>query len=195
MKESKNDLGAFACANCFLVRQSPCRGTKADRRAAGCARLALGTLWLWSCALGMVLAQDIATKGGIRGRVVDASGAVIPNAKITITGPTGERVTNANEAGEFEVANLLPGVYTVKAEQTGFKTASVPNVEVFVGKVTALKVMLEIGNIAEVVEVVGGAAAVDTSSTAVGANLNEHLYESLPLPRSVTSLFYLWSVT
>jgi hypothetical protein len=191
MKKCKNDLGAFTCANYFLLRQSPCRGTKAGRRAARCVRLALGTLWLWSCALGMVLAQDIATKGGIRGRVVDTSGAVIPNAKITITGPTGERVTNANEAGEFEVFNLLPGRYTVKAEQTGFKTASVANVDVFVGKVSALKVTLDIGNIAEVVEVVGGAAAVDTSSTAVGSNLSDHLYESLPLPRSVTSLFYL----
>ena len=191
MKESKNDLGAFAYANCFLVGQSPRLGAKAGRRTVGCGRLVLGTLWLWLCAPGVVLGQDFATKGAIRGRVVDASGAVIPNAKITITGPTGERVSSANEAGEFEVSNLLPGVYTVKAEQTGFKTASVPNVEVFVGKVSALKVMLEIGNIAEVVEVVGGAAAVDTSSTAIGANLSDHLYESLPLARSVTSLFYL----
>ena len=136
MKESKNDLGAFAYANCFLVGQSPRLGAKAGRRTVGCGRLVLGTLWLWLCAPGVVLGQDFATKGAIRGRVVDASGAVIPNAKITITGPTGERVSSANEAGEFEVSNLLPGVYTVKAEQTGFKTASVPNVEVFVGKVS-----------------------------------------------------------
>ena len=136
-------------------------------------------------------AQDTATKGGISGRVTDATGAVIPNAKVTIGGPTGERVVNADAQGEFEIQNLIPGKYTVKVEQKGFKIVSMPNVEVYVGKTSAFKIILETGNISEVVEVTAGTAAVDTTSTAIGANLNDQLYQNLPLQRGVASLFYL----
>src|SRR5215510_10645672 len=73
------------------------------------------------CISALVLAQDIATKGGISGRVTDSAGAAIANAKITITGPTGDRTVTANAEGGFEMQNLIPGVYKVKVEQTGFK--------------------------------------------------------------------------
>ncbi|HZF40366.1 MAG TPA: carboxypeptidase regulatory-like domain-containing protein, partial [Blastocatellia bacterium] len=131
------------------------------------------------------------TKGIIRGRVMDSNGAAIASAKVTITGQAGDRTGAANAEGEFEMQNLIPGVYKVKVEQTGFKTLNVPGVEVYVGKTSALKLTLEAGNISEVVEVTAGAAAVDTTSTAIGSNLNDQLYKNLPLERSVQSLFYL----
>jgi carboxypeptidase family protein len=143
------------------------------------------------CSSALVLAQDIATKGGISGRVTDSAGAAIANAKITITGPTGDRTVTANAGGEFDLQNLIPGAYKVKVEQTGFKTINVPGVEVYVGKTSALKLTLEPGNISEVVEVTAGAAAVDTTSTAIGSNLSNQLYQNIPLQRSVQSLFYL----
>jgi len=164
---------------------------KEEKSIRSYARSALSVLLFSLLAVGAAFGQDLATKGAIGGRVVDAAGAVVPNAKVTVTGPTGERVAMANEAGEFEVQNLIPGSYTVKAEQAGFKAVSVPNVEVFVGKNSTLKLTLEAGNISEVIEVSAGAATVDTASTAVGANLNDQLYQNLPLQRSVTSLFYL----
>ena len=154
-------------------------------------KLLLGAFLILLGTAGLGFAQDTLTKGGISGRVVDSAGAAIANAKVTISGPTGDRTVTANAEGEFELQNLIPGSYKVKAEQTGFKSVSVPNVEVFVGKTSALKLTLEAGNISEVVEVTAGAAAVDTTSTAVGANLNDQLYENLPLQRGVTSLFYL----
>src|SRR5262245_32058855 len=136
-------------------------------------------------------AQDTATKGGISGRVTDATGAVIANAKITISGPTGERVVNADAQGEFDIQNLIPGKYTIKIEHGGFKAISIPNIEVNVGKTSALKIALETGSISEVVEVTAGTAAVDTTSTAIGANLSDQVYQNLPLQRGVASLFYL----
>jgi hypothetical protein len=142
-------------------------------------------------AVGTAFSQDIATKGSISGKVSDSTGAVIPAAKVTLSGPTGEKVATANETGDFEFTNLIPGKYNVKAELSGFKATLVPDVEVFVGKTSSLKLTLEAGNITEVVEVTAGVATVDTTSTAVGANLNDQLYENLPLQRSVTSLFYL----
>ncbi len=151
----------------------------------------LGALFILLCSAGFGSAQDIATKGGISGRVTDITGAAIAKAKVTIGGPTGDRVITADGSGEFDMQNLIPGTYKVKAEQTGFKTTTVPNIEVFVGKTSALKLTLEAGNISEVVEVTAGAATVDTTSTAIGSNLNNQLYENLPLQRTVTSLFYL----
>jgi hypothetical protein len=143
------------------------------------------------CSSGLGLAQDIATKGGISGRVTDSAGAAIVNAKIIITGQTGDRTVTANSDGEFDLQNLIPGSYKVKVEQSGFKTLTVPGVEVYVGKTSALKLTLEAGNISEVVEVTAGAASVDTTSTAIGSNLNDQLYNNLPLQRNVQSLFYL----
>lgn len=138
-----------------------------------------------------VLGQDTMTKGAISGRVVDGTGAAIPSARVTISGPTGDRTVASDAEGNFEAANLTPGSYTVKAEQTGFKLISVPNVTVFVGKTAALKLTLEAGAITEVVEITAGAAAVDQTSTTIGANLNDQVFQNLPVQRSVTSLFYL----
>jgi Carboxypeptidase regulatory-like domain len=151
----------------------------------------LASLAILLCSSGLGLAQDIATKGGISGRVTDSAGAAIANAKVTITGQAGDRTVTANAGGEFEIQNLIPGSYKVKVEQSGFKTLNVPGVEVYVGKTSALKLALETGNISEVVEVTAGAAAVDTTSTAIGSNLNDQLYQNIPLARSVQSLFYL----
>ena len=139
------------------------------------------------------VAQDIQTKGALRGTIADVNGAVISNAKVTVTGQQSvDRVVATNDQGVFEVDNLTPGVYNVKAEQRDFKTASVSGVEVFVGKATAIKLMLEVGSITEVVDVsIAAAAAVDQSSTAVGANLNDQLFKNLPVQRGVTGLFYL----
>src|SRR5437867_6774860 len=164
---------------------------KQGKSLKSCEKLMLGMLLFSLHSASAAFSQDIARKSSISGKVVDATGSVVPNTKITITGPTRERVTTTNESGDFEVPNLIPGSYTVKAEQTGFKLVSVPNVEVFVGKSSALKLTLEVGNVSEVVEVTSGTAAVDTASTAIGANLNDQLYNNLPLQRSVTSLFYL----
>jgi len=77
--------------------------------------LASFAILLCSSALG--LAQDIATKGGISGRVTDSAGAAIANAKVTITGQAGDRTVTANAEGEFEMQNLIPGAYKVKVEQ------------------------------------------------------------------------------
>src|SRR4030095_12196865 len=131
----------------------------------GSAGLCVCVLLCSLLAVGAAFSQDIATKGSIGGKVADSTGAVIPNAKITLSGPTGERTTTANESADLEFTTLIPGKYNVKAELSGFKSTLVPDVEVFVGKTSALKLTLEAGSITEVVEVTGGAATVDQTST------------------------------
>ncbi|MDT7689537.1 MAG: hypothetical protein QOE46_2296 [Acidobacteriota bacterium] len=137
-------------------------------------------------------AQDRSTTGSINGTVTDVNGAAVQNAAVTITGPTlpTARTATTNDQGYFNFDNLIPGVYTVKVELTGFKAASVADVAANVGKSSSLSVKLEPGQVSEVVTVTG-AAATDLSSTAVGSNLSDTLFQNIPVQRSVTSLFYL----
>jgi hypothetical protein len=138
----------------------------------------------------VVQAQDILTRGSIRGTVTDPNGAVVTGATVVVTGPTGERTTTTNSDGIFEVGNLTPGVYAVKITQPGFKSASIADATVYVGKATTVDTRLEVGESSAVVEVTAG-AGIDQASTAVSTNLNDQLFESIPVARGVSGLFYL----
>jgi len=133
---------------------------------------------------------DIQTRGSIRGQVTDPNGANVPGAKVTVTGPTGERTAATNDDGVYEVTNLTPGVYTVKIEQSGFKTVNASNQTVFVGKATAVNAQLEVGAAGVVVDVTA-TNDVDQSRTAAGENLNDQLFQNIPVARAVSGLFYL----
>lgn len=135
-------------------------------------------------------AQDT-SKGALAGTVVDSTGAIVPGATVTISGTSANRVVITNSKGDYDVSNLIPGKYSVKASLTGFKSASVSDVTVFVGKTSAVKLTLTTGDISETIEVVGGTVDIDTNNTAVGANLNSQVFENLPVQRRVDSLFYL----
>ena len=154
--------------------------------------LILGVLLAFpAMGVTIVAAQDIMTKGIIGGTVVDATGGVMANVQVTVTGEIEKRTVATDQTGRFEVPNLLPGSYAVKAELTGFKTTTMSNVVVNVGRTTSMRLVMQVGNIVEQVVVTSGAEAVDLTSTSISSNLNEKLFENLPLARAVTSLFYL----
>jgi len=123
--------------------------------------------------------------------VVDSTGAVIPGAKVTLSGPTGSRDVTTTGDGRFIFPLLTPGNYGVKVEKQGFKAADVRGVSVDVGRTTNLRMQLEPGAATETVEVTANALTVDTSSTASGANLSDTFYASVPVPRNVSGLFYV----
>src|ERR1043166_2824158 len=135
-------------------------------------------------------AQDLLTKGSIKGTITDPNGAVVSGATVTVTGATGARTTTTNGEGFFEVANLNPGDYSVKVTQSGYKTTSVSKATVFVGKSTDVSTKLEIGQASATVDVQAG-NAVDTASTATSSNLNDQLFQNIPVARGGSSLFYL----
>jgi carboxypeptidase family protein len=137
------------------------------------------------------LAQESAVKGSVDAVVVDSTGAAVPGAKVTLTGPTGTKTLITVEQGDAAFPLLIPGTYSVKVEKQGFKTASVSGIDVLTNKTSSIRIILETGVVTEVVEVSGSAVTVDTTSTAIGANLNDNFYEKIPLPRGVAGLFYL----
>src|SRR5256885_11158877 len=113
---------------------------------------------------------ESSVRGNLAGTVVDSSGAVVSGAKVTISGATGTKSDTTNQEGQFLFPLLSPGFYTVKVEKGSFKTADVKGIEVVTGRTSNLRVGMVAGQQTEVVEVVGSAITVDTTSTAVAAN-------------------------
>src|SRR5829696_7832247 len=152
-------------------------------------------LWALLVALCLaaanVFAQDVLTKGMIGGTVTDAAGAAVPGAKVVVTGQTGERTGTTNENGIFRIENLEPGTYSVRVEQTGFKSAVAQNITVNVGRESTLNLKLEPGEITATVDVTAAVGGIDQQSTATGQNLNDQLFQNVPVQRQVSSLFYL----
>jgi hypothetical protein len=136
-------------------------------------------------------AQELsATQGGLSGGITDKSGAVVPNAKVTMAGLSETRTVTADAGGRYIVTSLTPGLYTVTVEATGFKSTQVKGVEVFINKINSLNLSVEVGAVSETVEVNANSLEVDTNSTAISTNLSNTFYDQVPVARNVGSLFY-----
>lgn len=126
-------------------------------------------------------------QGNLGGAVYDLSGAVIPNATVSMNGPASSRIARSDPAGKFSFDHLVPGSYTVKAEAPGFKTTEVQQVAVLVNKDSNLRLTLEPGAASEAVEVSGSTSevanavvevtsavpAVESTSAAVAQNAKQ----------------------
>ena len=137
-------------------------------------------------------AQELSSvKGGLSGVVTDSSGAAIPGAELTVTGPADTRTVTSDAAGHFVVGNLTPGMYQIKVQKEGFKIAEAKNVEVVINRSSSVNLLLQPGTVAETVEVSASSVEVDTNSTAIGDNLTSTFYSQVPVARNVGSLFYV----
>lgn len=121
--------------------------------------------------------------GTILGTVTDASGSVVPNAKVTIvnegTGLTRTVQTDAN--GEYTLPSLPTGRYTVMTEMTGFKAMALSNIELGVDQRVRMDLKLEVGAMTESVSVEAAAPLLQTSSSELGTTVTEQQIEALPL--------------
>ncbi|HEY7387318.1 MAG TPA: carboxypeptidase-like regulatory domain-containing protein [Bryobacteraceae bacterium] len=135
--------------------------------------------------LGLVLglpavAQDTAA---ITGKVQDATGAAIADAKITVksleTGAIRETISGAD--GNFRILSLPLGGQEVKAEKPGFRSVVRTGVSLEVGQEAVLTLQLEVGEVAESVTVVGGAPLVNTTPSSVSGMVGGESVKALPL--------------
>jgi hypothetical protein len=129
----------------------------------------------------LVLAQG--TGGRVLGRVSDPSGAVLSGVKVAATNDaTGiGSDTVSNDSGDFVFPNLAVGNYTVSFDLTGFKKAVRHGISLDVNQVITLNMTLQLGENKEVVDVTSEAPLVDTTSTQLGAVVNNRSVNELPL--------------
>lgn len=140
-----------------------------------------------------VRAQTAAT-GAITGTVRDTSGGVIVGAKVTATlSSTGEtRQVVTNSQGFYRFPLLPPGKYRLKVERSGFKAAVHTGVSVTVTETSVVNLKLEVGSVAQTVEVKAQPNMVQTASSALGRVVNERAVVNLPLAtRNYTQILAL----
>ncbi|MEW6320895.1 MAG: TonB-dependent receptor [Acidobacteriota bacterium] len=118
----------------------------------------------------------------VRGRVTDAQGGVLPGVTVVVrnqdTGLFRETVSNTD--GTYFASGIVPGVYEITAELTGFKRYSRRDVRLEIGKTTSVDVLLEVGGVEEVVSVVGTTPLVDLTSKEVGGSVTARELVELP---------------
>jgi hypothetical protein len=129
------------------------------------------------------LFSQSASTGALTGSLKDSSGAVVPNATVTLTSlDTAQvRTTTTSSDGTYKFGLLPPGNYSVKFESAGFNSVQVPSVTVTVTETAVLDQALQVGAQTQQVEVHAQTEVVQTETTTVGSVVNSQIMSSMPL--------------
>lgn len=146
------------------------------------SRFLLATLFLFTSSF----AWSQALNGTLVGAISDASGALVPNAKVTIVEVNTNltRTASTNESGNYSFANLPQGRYTVSIEQTGFRKATRENVDVTINSTVRVDIQLQPGQISEQVTITAELPALQTDRTDTGRKLDSRQVAELPLTQN-----------
>jgi hypothetical protein len=128
------------------------------------------------------LAQTTVSQGSIQGVVTDPSGAVVTNAKITITNKeTGQAtVVTTNGSGVYNSGGLFPGTYIVRCEAAGFKTQDA-SIEVKIVQTATGNIQLQVGSGTSVVEVQASTETINTEQATVQGVISGDQIDNLPV--------------
>ncbi len=121
--------------------------------------------------------------GSIVGTVADPTGAIVPDATVTVTntGTNEARTVNTDAAGRFSIVNLVPATYKVEVKKTGFKRFLGDQVTVEVGAVARIAAALEVGAVTETVEVSTQLAGLKTDSSSLSTEIAGSQVQEMPL--------------
>src|SRR5450759_5331928 len=145
--------------------------------------------------LGVAFAMAFAQTGGqITGEARDPTGAIVPNASVTVTNSaTGvARTTTTNASGIYSFPDLTPGTYDVKVMVAGFGTIVKTNIPLQVQQTARVDFALAVGQSTQTIEVSANAAMLTTENATVGTVIEQQRIIDLPLNgRSFFSLVAL----
>jgi hypothetical protein len=154
----------------------------------------IAVLLCMSALLPSTLFSQSASTGTVAGTVTDPSGAAIAAATVTVT----DRATNTprevstNENGRYTLVDIPAGTYDVSVSKQGFRISRLSSQTVNVGSALTLNVTLEIGSVAESVEVTASNAELQTLNATVGNTISGTALESLPsISRDASTFFTL----
>src|SRR5580693_6239685 len=114
-----------------------------------------------------------ANAGSVAGLVTDSSGGAVGGATITFVDKATNtpRATESNEAGRYLFANVPPGEYQITANKTGFRLSKLSEISITVGTPLTVDFKLEVGSVAETVEVSAAGANLQTTNSTVGTTI------------------------
>lgn len=131
---------------------------------------------------GAALAQ---TTGEIFGRVIDGSGAVLPGASITLSGPTllQPLTSTATETGTYRFSQVPIGTYTLRFELPGFRTVVREGIRVEIGFSAQVNATLEVSSMEEEITVTGESPVVDARKTGAASTFTQEQLQAIPSSR------------
>ncbi|MBI4903929.1 MAG: TonB-dependent receptor [Acidobacteria bacterium] len=135
-----------------------------------------------------------APSASVVGRIVDASGAVIPNVSVKVTNVATSQAFagKSNDVGDYVVPSLSPGRYTLQATAEGFRQFRQTEFQLEVEQALRIDIKLEIGSATESVTVTATPAVLNTESAARGEVTSQEEIAEIPLDgRNFSDLAYL----
>src|SRR5687767_4425692 len=149
----------------------------------------------FACVFLLALASAFGQIGTstLTGRATDPTGAVIPGVAVTViqvgTNFTFKTVTNSE--GLYRVLSLQPGMYRITFESSGFRRLVRENVELRTADTLAIDASMEVGSVAESVEVTAATQLLETETSSSGAVVSGKTMYNLPFFQRYVN----WSVT
>lgn len=142
---------------------------------------ALVTLVLPFAASSRMLAQGIT--GSITGTVTDSAGAIVSGATITIRnlGTNATRTAVTSDAGSYNVTQLPPGHYSVKAEKTGFKIFEDPDLVLQIDQVAEVNPSLSVGSQDTTIQVSAAPPVIQNEDSSIGQVIDSESIQNTPL--------------
>jgi len=151
-------------------------------------------LSLATLLFGRVALAQGSYQAQVRGVVNDASGALMTNAKVTITNVATNiaQTAQTNEHGEYFFTGLRPATYTIKVEVQGFRAVEKENIVLQVDQQTSVDFVLHPVGVNETMEVTTTAPLLDTDSATLGTEIsNEYVHEIPLMNRNFFGLTFL----
>jgi hypothetical protein len=123
------------------------------------------------------------TRGQILGRITDPSGGVLSGAKVTGRNVATNVPTTAvtNGTGDYALPFLIPGIYSLTVEMSGFRGYKQENIVVQINDTITVNVKLEVGNAGQTIEVTAESPLVDATDASSGMVIDSKSMEELPI--------------
>ncbi|HEY7790815.1 MAG TPA: carboxypeptidase regulatory-like domain-containing protein [Vicinamibacterales bacterium] len=157
-------------------------------------------LWLVLLCIGAALAPATvraqSSSASLNGKVVDASGAVLPGVTVTAKSPAlqvGQQTAVTGADGTYQILNLPVGDYTIKFELQGFQAFIRTGVHLTVGLAGRIDAELKVGSVSESVTVSGESPVVDTVNTTSSTTFTKDVLDSTPTGRGMWQVYGLAS--
>jgi len=142
----------------------------------------LRRLWTAGLTVGLMIFASPSTwaqttYGSITGSVVDPSGAIVPDAKVTLTnmGTKETRTQQSLADGLYQFVNLIPGTYRLDVEKEGFQHTIRPDIVVDVQQTVRIDVRMQLGAVAQEVTVAAQTPLLQTETSSLGQVVEHRL--------------------